>query len=200
MAEPASPTRSEPALEPAVRSGEEKTFNEWLALYLVKPSPSQREASRDAAEAALRDTPPFTLPQVEVEAARTPVPAGGEPSTHIAPEAPPLPAVFEPAASEIDLGGDSQQLETLIERQRALRARRFGTVAGTNAVSGNADKGYGFSGSSEPAVTETYAGILLAQGKWAEAEAIYQALSLRYPEKSGFFANLIREIQDKKSA
>ena len=46
--------------------------------------------------------------------------------------------------------------------------------------------------------TETYAGILVQQGKWTEAEAIYEALSLRHPEKSGFFALRIREIQEKR--
>ena len=42
--------------------------------------------------------------------------------------------------------------------------------------------------------TETLAGIYVEQGYLAEAKKIYSKLSLRYPEKSIYFANLIDEI------
>jgi len=43
-------------------------------------------------------------------------------------------------------------------------------------------------------ITESMASILLSQGKKERAVAMYQALSLKFPEKSGYFAALIREI------
>ena len=49
-------------------------------------------------------------------------------------------------------------------------------------------------GSSEEFCTETLAQIYLEQGYLAEAKKIYSKLSLRYPEKSVYFATLIDEI------
>ena len=49
-------------------------------------------------------------------------------------------------------------------------------------------------GSGEEFCTETLAQIYLEQGYLAEAKKIYSKLSLRYPEKSVYFASLIDEI------
>ena len=49
----------------------------------------------------------------------------------------------------------------------------------------------------EPLCTETLAGIYLEQGYTQEAIDIYSQLSLRYPEKSVYFAALIDEINKK---
>ena len=49
----------------------------------------------------------------------------------------------------------------------------------------------------EPLCTETLAGIYLEQGYPQEAIDIYSQLSLRYPEKSVYFAALIDEINKK---
>lgn len=46
-------------------------------------------------------------------------------------------------------------------------------------------------------VSEELAEIYLAQGLCAEAAAIYRKLSLRNPEKSVYFAELIRKIEEK---
>lgn len=43
-------------------------------------------------------------------------------------------------------------------------------------------------------ITESMASVLLSQGKKERAVAMYKALSLKFPEKSGYFAALIREI------
>ena len=48
--------------------------------------------------------------------------------------------------------------------------------------------------SSDEFCTETLAQIYLEQGYLAEAKKIYSKLSLRYPEKSAYFAALIDEI------
>jgi hypothetical protein len=47
-------------------------------------------------------------------------------------------------------------------------------------------------------VTETLAEIYLNQGLWDKAINAYEILSLKYPEKSGFFADRIKEIKKHK--
>jgi hypothetical protein len=47
-------------------------------------------------------------------------------------------------------------------------------------------------------VTETLAEIYLKQALWDKAINAYEVLSLKYPEKSGFFADRIREIKKHK--
>ena len=49
-------------------------------------------------------------------------------------------------------------------------------------------------------MTETLARIYLDQKKYDKAEKAYQILSLKYPEKSGFFADKIREIKKHKKS
>ena len=51
----------------------------------------------------------------------------------------------------------------------------------------------------DPICTETLAGIYLEQGYTQEAIDIYSQLSLRYPEKSVYFAALIDEINKKEN-
>lgn len=43
-------------------------------------------------------------------------------------------------------------------------------------------------------ITESMAAVLLSQGKKERAVVMYRALSLKFPEKSGYFAALIKEI------
>jgi hypothetical protein len=47
-------------------------------------------------------------------------------------------------------------------------------------------------------VTETLAEIYLKQGLWDKSINAYEVLSLKYPEKSSFFADRIREIKKHK--
>lgn len=46
-------------------------------------------------------------------------------------------------------------------------------------------------------VTETLAQILAQQGSFLKAIEIYETLSLKYPEKSGYFANLIKKLKEE---
>ncbi len=46
-------------------------------------------------------------------------------------------------------------------------------------------------------ISEPLADLLASQGHYKEAEAMYKGLSLKYPEKSGFFAAKIKEISNK---
>lgn len=47
---------------------------------------------------------------------------------------------------------------------------------------------------SHPLVTETLAQIFASQGHSGKARQIYQVLMLKFPEKSNYFANRIREL------
>lgn len=47
--------------------------------------------------------------------------------------------------------------------------------------------------------TETWAQILLAQGKREEAVSVYEQLMYKYPEKSATFANRIAEIKHQEN-
>ena len=45
--------------------------------------------------------------------------------------------------------------------------------------------------------TETLAQLMANQGKLKKAEAIYKKLSLKYPEKSTYFATQIQKLKAK---
>ena len=45
--------------------------------------------------------------------------------------------------------------------------------------------------------TETLANIYVKQEKWENAIEVYEALSIKFPEKSRYFANQIETLKDK---
>jgi hypothetical protein len=51
------------------------------------------------------------------------------------------------------------------------------------------------SAENENLMTETLAKVYLQQNKYANAIKAYEILSLKYPEKSGFFADRIKAIK-----
>jgi hypothetical protein len=46
-------------------------------------------------------------------------------------------------------------------------------------------------------ISEPYAKLLLAQGKKHKAKEIYRKLMVKFPDKSSYFAELLKEIEDK---
>ena len=104
----------------------------------------------------------------------------------------PRPAV-EPLRRVYVVGGDffsQDQYEGARQSGDALLSR-LGKVSGETAphpAEAAPDTGF---------CTETLAGIYLEQGYRQEALDIYSRLSLRYPEKSVYFAALIDEINKK---
>lgn len=47
-------------------------------------------------------------------------------------------------------------------------------------------------------ITEAMADVLMKQGKWDQAEAVYSKLTLLHPEKSVFFASQIQKIKERQ--
>ncbi len=202
------------AIEVASRS-----FSQWLSLYRI---PSPEEKVHDSPKTGSSQNP------LAREATAHQHPAGSEPglpargAEHDAERGAERDA--EPGKNRGTGNGSSWraglfegtedigQLGNLIEQQRALRSRRIAPTGGSpsadergaTAIRNNPATDQGFAGgNSTPGwhfpQTETYAQILVEQGKWVEAEAIYAALRLRHPEKSGFFALRIQEIQQKRN-
>jgi hypothetical protein len=50
---------------------------------------------------------------------------------------------------------------------------------------------------SEDVISENFAKVLAKQGKIKKAVEMYEKLSLKYPEKSSYFASLIEKLQNK---
>ena len=109
------------------------------------------------------------------------------------------PAMQEPAGSE---ASDEQMRKIFVVGGDYFSQSQYSGVrkADDNIFSSFASKARE-EGYSEPEAqgmgdicTETLAQIYLEQGYFAEAKEIYSKLSLRYPEKSVYFASLIEEI------
>lgn len=185
----------EPFVEPFVRS-----FSDWLQQFPMRPPASteavqpavlENQRAAEAAERSMTDLRSLSegLPEALVWTEEE------LPDVLAGPSAGPLP------------------MREMIERQRNLRKERSGSASGEkpsepditlseqkeDLPSPSTEKGP-TAGQWDRPVTETYAQILLAQGKWSEALTVYELLRLRYPEKSGFFALRIREIQAKHNS
>lgn len=48
-------------------------------------------------------------------------------------------------------------------------------------------------------ITESYANLLVKQGKKQKAKEIYKKLMVKFPDKSTYFADLIKELEENKS-
>ena len=92
-------------------------------------------------------------------------------------------------AYEADLREEAKQLEADEDVEDKLSAPQ------RKAVQELADKSIAL---STGLVTETLAKLLLMQGKITEAIATYEALRLKYPEKSDYFAAQIQQIKTSK--
>ena len=107
----------------------------------------------------------------------------------------PEPTTDTPAPRVVVVGGDYFSQDQY-EAARKEGDSIFSQFAAKAREEGYVEEPLG-SEKEEPLLTETLAGIYLEQGYPQEAIDIYSQLSLRYPEKSVYFAALIEEI-DKK--
>ena len=107
----------------------------------------------------------------------------------------PEPTTDTPAPRVVVVGGDYFSQDQY-EAARKEGDSIFSQFAAKAREEGYVEESLG-SEKEEPLLTETLAGIYLEQGYPQEAIDIYSQLSLRYPEKSVYFAALIDEINKK---
>ena len=157
-----------------VDDGSTRSFSEWLAS--VSTAAREEDSETDAAAAVAQDS---TEPSKEESILKG---AGSKPLADHDPQATP-----RPVAPAEDMG----VLSGLIAKQRQKAQELRGSAGPVSKASARA------AGFNDPQ-TETYASILAAQGKFDRARAIYEALSLKNPDKSSYFAGLIDEL-DKRS-
>lgn len=108
----------------------------------------------------------------------------------------PEPTPDTPAPRVVVVGGDYFSLD------QYEAARKEGDSIFSQFAAKAREEGYveeKVESDEEPLLTETLAGIYLEQGYTQEAIDIYSQLSLRYPEKSVYFAALIDEINKKEN-
>lgn len=109
----------------------------------------------------------------------------------------PEPTTDTPAPRVVVVGGD------YFSQDQYEKARKEGDSIFAQFAAKAREEGYveapAEPGDEEPLCTETLAGIYLEQGYPQEAIDIYSQLSLRYPEKSVYFAALIDEINKKEN-
>ena len=103
-----------------------------------------------------------------------------------------LPADKKPSGEE--KGGNKEQKTDLIDRfirdNPAFAVRQTENQATGDKVDKQVDKG----GESDEFITETLARIYVRQGLYQKAIVAFQKLSLKYPEKSVYFARQIEEV------
>ena len=111
----------------------------------------------------------------------------------------PEPEPQAPAPRVVVVGGD------YFSQDQYEDARKDGDNVFSHFAAKAREEGYveeptpGITKEEEPLYTETLAAIYLEQGYPQEAIDIYSRLSLRYPEKSVYFAALIDEINKKEN-
>jgi tetratricopeptide (TPR) repeat protein len=142
------------------------------------------EAARDSLQ--MGSPLPFTRDEkhsfsewLQLASLRTP--AGGEPPAGEAPEGP----------GEASDAGDRQKKFELIDR---FIARNPKITPGERKPS-DIDISESLKLDKKELMTETLARVYLEQGKYKKAIQAYRILILKYPEKSGFFADQIKAVE-----
>ncbi len=175
--EPVPAATAAPSVHPPVADPDARlSFSDWLRAMgsggaaAVPPAPAP--AGPPSPEGETRE--PMPLPP----AATAPPPAG------------------MPQAPRFEATEDLQALDGLIARQRRRLAERMGQAGSASPEGAEPASGERFDPGTGP-LTQTWARILAEQGKTAEAAAVYRALALRHPDKSRYFAALIRELESR---
>ncbi len=104
--------------------------------------------------------------------------------------------VFE-INEEIESTGDSLIDKFLASNPRAIRRKT--TEENSTETAERIDVAEKSTTESDELITETLANIYFQQKNYEKALNAYQKLSLKYPEKSVYFATRIKEIEDLKN-
>jgi len=111
--------------------------------------------------------------------------------TLLNPEAKPVKALTVPlsSSSELEIAGKAEIIDRFLQAEPRIVPREsdFSTAEQLSRQS-NEDK-LSF-------VSETLAEIYIRQGNKSKAKKIYGELALKYPEKSSYFAGLIKNLED----
>jgi hypothetical protein len=101
----------------------------------------------------------------------------------------------ETSEKQQDISGDSLIDKFLKTRNTSLKSKiTNGEIPGNNL---NPEEKSSIE--SDDLITETLAAIYLRQKKYEKAQKAYEKLSLKYPEKSIYFASQIKEIEKLKN-
>lgn len=167
---------------------ERHSFSEWLQITSFKKKedrPIPWQQGRPSTATGLEATAGEAAGKTTETAATT----YGDASPGARADDPPTAGKPQPArAREVERRQKFERISRFIEKNPRIVPDREGSGAEVDIKSSvKLDK--------EELMTETLARVYLEQGKHKKAIQAYRILSLKYPEKSGFFADRIKAVE-----
>lgn len=160
-------------------------------VLLINEEPS------DEGERIFYMDPGFSVPEYESEPVKDqePVPAEAMVKTFERPADSPEPSALVPQTDEtvlktVERKTQADLIDKFISANPRIEPRREKTDQPVE------DLAHPFTEEKGVFVTETLARIYISQGYYSKAIDIYEKLSLKFPEKSGYFATQIEKIKD----